>query len=59
MTAAQIRAVKVFAGASLADTSNTIMEILIEIAAQLAEHNEREAEAQAFTRDGNWHRNNC
>ena len=43
MTSKQIRAVRIERTASLDDTLRALLEILQEIAAQLAEANEREA----------------
>jgi hypothetical protein len=57
MTSQQIRAVRIERTASLDDTLRAMLEILQEIAAQLAEANEREAGATE------WHeprrRNSC
>ena len=55
MTSTQIRAIKPVISDQL-ETHIAIFEVLQEIAAQLAEHNERENEAQAFTRSGEWKR---
>jgi hypothetical protein len=55
MTAAEIRS-RTLAIESDQQAVITICELLQEIAAQLADANEREKEAQQFTRSGDWHR---
>ena len=50
MTAAEIRAQKIRIDNSLGQQVNVVIEVLIEIAAQLAEANEREG----FERKGEW-----
>jgi hypothetical protein len=50
MTSAEIRERRIEAGASLGDNITTMIEVLIEIAAQMAEANEREG----FERKSTW-----